>query len=259
MVKNFGFVIPAAVILSLGGCGPCARKEPPPPTPLEETLTEAVATWAPGQWCAYRLTSAGGKKADVAVSLTGKESRVGRDYFWLEVVVTREGQRVITKALLPQLDRVSFLESGKDLTEKSERLIVKVGDEPALELPLKELQLVQKFGELTGKTADLDALFGGGEGVSSRDAGAVEYETLSAKKVTCKKLILSRDGRDAGWAYVAADIPIFGVAYSEHEKGKIELIDWGPSGATTNITEEPQRLEIDLGGIAKEFKGIKIK
>lgn len=251
-------IITIALALAASGCGPCAKKTPPP-TPLEEELTEAVASWAPGQWCVYRFTSRAGKKTDVSVSLTGKEARGGEDLFWLEVVVKRDNQKVVTKALIPQLDRVSFLESGKDLAKKSERLIIKVGEESALELPLKELQILQQFGELTGKGADLDELFGGGEGTSSREEGTVEYETLSTKKLTCKKVILTKDGRDAGTAYMSDEVPIFGVAYSEHPGGKAELVDWGNSGATTNITEEPKRLEIDIGGLAKDWKGLKIK
>lgn len=248
----------AACVAFFAGCGPCAKKEQlPPPTPIEEVLTEAVSQWEAGRWCEYRLTSRGGKESDVLVALTGKERRGGRDYFWLEFVVEREGRKVISKALVPQLESISFLKSGKDLTRESERLIVKVGDAPAVELPLKELQLLQKAMETLGQGPDLNEVFGGGGDVDAEEAGTEAYETLAGKKLTCEKLVLTKAGREVGYAYVAEEIPVFGIAFSEHEKGTLELVDYGDSGATTAITEEPQKL--DFVGIAEGLKDIKIK
>lgn len=250
-------IVAASALLSVAGCGPCQKKKPPPPTPIEEVLTEAVSQWDVGRWCEYRLTSPGGKESDVFVALSGKERRGGRDFFWLEVVVEREGRKVTSKALVPQLESVSFLESGKDLTKESERLIVKVGDAPAVELPLKELQLLQKALEVVGQGPDLNEVFGGGADINAAEAGVVSYETLGGKKLSCEKLTLTKAGREVGYAYVAQEVPIFGVAFSEHEKGTLELADFGDSGATTAITEDPQKL--DLVGIARGLKDIKIK
>jgi hypothetical protein len=257
MVTRILTVIALCGLALYAGCSSCKKKEPPPPTPIEEALTEAVGRWEVGRWCEYRLTSAGGKKSEVSVALTGEERRSGKNYFWLEVVVEREGRKVISKALLPQLENVSFLESGKDLTVESERLIVKVGDARAVELPLKELQLLQKALETVGRGPDLNEIFGGGADVDAEKAGAVTYETLSGKKLACEKLVLTQAGRDAGYVYVAEEVPVFGVAFSEHENGTLELVDYGDSGATTAITEEPEKL--DLVGIAKGLKNFKIK
>ena len=253
-------ILTIAVVCSLAlfaGCSSCKKKAPPPATPLEEVLTEAVGRWEAGRWCEYRLTSPGGKESEVLVALTGKERRGGKDYFWLEVVVEREGRTVISKALVPQLESVSFLESGKDLTKESERLIVKVGDARAVELPLKELQLLQQALETMGRGPDLNEVFGGGADIDAKEAGAVTYETSSGKKLACEKLVLTKAGRDAGYAYVAEEVPIFGVAFSEHDKGTLELVDYGDSGAMTAITEEPEK--IDLVGIAKGLKDFNIK
>lgn len=248
----------AASAVLFAGCGPCAKKAPPPPaTPIEEVLTEAVSQWDVGRWCDYRLTSRGGTESKVFVALTGKERRSGRDYFWLEVVVEREGRKVISKALVPQLESVSFLESGKDLTRESERLIVKVGDARAVELPLKELQLLQKAMEIAGEGPDLNEVFGGGADIDAAEAGSVAYETLSGKKLACEKLTLTKAGEDVGYVYVTQEVPIFGIAFSEHEKGTLALVDFGDSGATTAIEEEPQKL--DFVGIAKGLKDVKIK
>lgn len=253
-------ILTIAVVCSLAlfaGCSSCQKKEPPPATPLEEVLTEAVGQWETGRWCEYRLTGTGGKESDVLVALTGKERHSGKDYFWLEVVVERGTRKAISKALVPQLDRVSFLESGKDLTKESERLIVKVGDARAVELPLKELQLLQQALETVGQGPDLNEVFGGGDDIDAEEAGAVTYEILAGKKLACEKLILKKAGRDAGYAYVAEEVPIFGVAFSEHESGTLELVDYGDSGAETAITEEPEKL--DLVGIAKGLKDFDIK
>lgn len=247
-----------AAVAALCGCGPCGKKAAPPTlSPAEEVLTEAIKGWQVGQWCTYRLTSAGGKKSEVTVSLVGSENKPGGDRFWLEVAADRGGEKVITKALVPQLERVTFLTGAKDLTKDSERLIVKVRDERALELPLRELKLAQQIQEKMGQGPDLNEIFGGGEGVTSREDALVPYETLAGKKVQCRKIILSKEGRDVGFAYGSDDIPIFGIAYSEHEGGKLELVDYGPSGATSLITEEPEKL--DFFGIAKDLKGFKIK
>ncbi|NIT35742.1 MAG: hypothetical protein GTN49_04470 [candidate division Zixibacteria bacterium] len=248
----------AACVAFFAGCGPCAKKEKvPPPTPIEEVLTEVVSQWEVGRWCEYRLVSRGGKESDILVALTGKERPSGRDHFWLEVVVEREGRKVISKALVPQLESVSFLESGKDLTKESERLIVKAGDARAVELPLKELRLLQKALEVAGQGPDLNEVFGGGAGISAQGAGNVTYETLAGKKLTCEKVVLTKAGRDVGYAYVAEEVPVFGIAFSEHGKGKLELVDYGDSGVTTAITEEPRKL--DFVEIAKGLKDIKIK
>lgn len=258
MLTRVLVIAAAASAALMAGCGPCAKKEaPPPPTPIEEVLTEAVSQWEAGRWCEYRLTSRGGKESDVFVALTGKERRSGRDFFWLEVVVEREGRKVISKALVPQLESVSFLESGKDLTKESERLIVKAGDAPAVELPLKELQLLQKALETAGRGPDLNEVFGGGADIDAEEAGTASYETLAGKNLTCEKMVLAKAGREVGYVYVAPEVPIFGVAFSEHEKGTLELVDFGDSGATTAIEEEPQKL--DFVGIAKGLKNIKIK
>jgi len=253
------FAISTAACLALfGGCGPCAKKEKvPPPTPIEEVLTEVVSQWEVGRWCKYRLAGRGGKESDILVALTGKERRSGRDYFWLEVVVEREGRKVISKALVPQLESVSFLESGKDLTKESERLIVKVGDARAVELPLEEFRLLRKALEAVGEGPDLNEVFGGGADISAEGAGTVTYETLAGKKLTCEKVVFTKAGRDVGYAYVAEEVPVFGVAFSEHEKGKLELVDYGDSGATTAIAEEPRKL--DFVDIAKGLKDIEIK
>lgn len=250
-------VAAACAAALLAGCSSCQKKELPPPTPLEEVLTEAVGRWETGRWCEYRLTSAGGAKSEVFVALTGRERLSGQDYFWLEVVVERDERKVISKALVPQLETVSFLESGKDLAQESERLIVKAGDARAVELPLKELQLLQEALETVGRGPDLNEVFGGGADVDAEKAGPVTYETLAGKKVACEKMVLKQAGRDVGYAYVSEEVPIFGVAFSEHERGTLELVDYGDSGAETAITEEPEKL--DLVGIAKGLKDFKIK
>ncbi len=246
-----------AVVAAVSGCGPCGKKKPPPPTPIEEVLTEAVSEWAAGQWCEYRLTSRGGKESDVSFALTGRERRRGQDFFWLEVVVEREGVKVITKALVPQLERVSFLESGKDLTKEAERLIVKVGDERAVELPLQQLQLLQKALEITGKGADLNDVFGGGADIDAEEVGPQPYETLGGKKLSCTKLALTKAGQEVGFVLACEDVPILGIAYSEHPGGRLNLVDFGTSGATTAITEEPQKL--DFGDVVEGLKKFKIK
>jgi hypothetical protein len=258
MVTRIFAISTAACVAFFGGCGPCAKEEKvPTPTPIEEVLTEVVSQWEVGRWCEYRLVSREGKESDVLVALTGKERLSGRDYFWLEVVVEREGRKVISKALVPQLESVSFLESGKDLTKESERLIVKVGDARAVELQLKELRLLQKALEAVGRGPDLNEVFGGGADVDAEGVGTVTYQALAGKKLTCEKVVLTKAGRDLGYAYVAEDVPIFGVAFSEHEKGKLELMDYGDSGATTAIAEEPRKL--DFVDIAKGLDDIKVK
>ncbi len=258
MVTRIFAISTAACLAFFGGCGPCAKKDKgPPPTPIEEVLTEVVSQWEVGRWCEYRLASRGGKESDVLVALTGKERHGGRDYFWLEVVVEREGRKVISKALVPQLESVSFLESGKDLTQEAKRFIVKVGDARAVELPLEELRLLQKALDAVGRGPDLNEVFGGGADISAKEAGTVTYETLAGKKLTCEKFVLTKAGRDVGYAYVAEEVPVFGVAFSEHEKGKLELVDYGDSGATTAIAEEPRKL--DFVDIAKGLEDIKIK
>jgi hypothetical protein len=250
-------VIPASLFI-YAGCGSCDKKEElPPPTPIEEVLTEAVGQWEVGRWCEYRLMSRGGRESEIFVALTGSENVSGDTYFWLEVVAERDDRKVISKALVPQLDRVSFLESGKDLTKESKRFIVKVGEDRAVELPLQELQLLQEALELVGQGPDLNEVFGGGADVDAVEAGTVKYDTLSGKKLPCEKLILKKGGREVGYAYACEDVPVFGIAYSEHEKGTLELVDYGDSGAMTAITEEPEKL--DLVGIATGLKDFGIK
>jgi hypothetical protein len=257
MLARVIIVVSLLCLLGLPDCSSCRKEAPPPPTPIEEVLSEAVAQWEVGRWCEYRLTSRSGKESEVFVALTGSERLRGKDYFWLEVVVEREGRKAISKALLPQLESVSFLESGKDLAQESERLIVKIGEAPAVELPLQELQLLHRALETVGRGPDLNEVFGGGDQVDATEAGAVDYETLAGKKIACEKLVLTQGGEDLGYAYVAEEVPVFGIAFSEHEGGTLELVDYGDSGAETAITEEPQKL--DLLDLAPELKDLPIK
>jgi hypothetical protein len=251
-MNRLKFILAVALAAGLAGCGPCQKKAAPPLTPAEVTFTEAVEGWTVGQWCEYRTTSSQGRKAKVRVALTGREPHPGGDYYWLEVTVERDDVRVVTKALVPQMERVTFLTGPKDLTKKSKRLIVKVGEEGAVELPLKQLQLLEAVSG-AARGADLDEIFGGGEGFGSRDVGPAEYRTLAGKDLACRKIVLTDAGKDAGYFLGSDDVPVFGVAYSEHANGKLELVDFGQSGATTAITETPASLGLDL--FAKKWGG----
>lgn len=243
MQKTLTALTVAALLTAAGNNG-CKKKEAPPPQPLEEELTEAVGTWAEGHWCEYRLTSAGGKTSEVTVALVGAEEQARGRFFWMEVAVTEGKYKVITKALIPQLERVSFLESGKDLTEASQRLIIKVGDAKAVELPLRELKLLHKVAAATGEGADLNAIFGGGEGVRTADAGTAPYETLGGKTLTCRKITIARAGEDEGYVLASDEVPIFGIAYSRNPRGELELVDYGTSGANSLIVEQPEKLDV---------------
>src|SRR4030042_4836373 len=95
-----------------------------------------------GGWSEYQMTTKGNPSTKMKVAVVGKEG----DAYWYETVMEggREG-RTITKMLV----------SGTPEDQKNiKRMIVKMGNEPAMEMPAQMMQQPSKGQGQSGKAID---------------------------------------------------------------------------------------------------------
>src|SRR4030042_5493826 len=94
-----------------------------------------------GGWSEYQMTGKGEEPSKMRIAIVGKEG----DAYWYETVMeTKQEGRMISKMLV----------SGNPEDPKGiKRMIVKMGDEPALEMPLQMMQGSKDQGQ-KGKTID---------------------------------------------------------------------------------------------------------
>ena len=81
-----------------------------------------------GSWSEYQMTGQGEQPSKMKIAIVGKEG----DAYWYETVMeTKRDGRMISKMLV----------SGNPDDQKSiKRMIVKMGDEPAMEMPAQMMQ-----------------------------------------------------------------------------------------------------------------------
>jgi hypothetical protein len=199
--------------------------------PSENNHAEEIANsyystgWAVGHWVRYDYTTSG-SRSSLYVAITDSE-RVGDEtYFWLETV--RQSGTVITgtRQLIIYFDDDSFLEASGGLLPGATRYVAK----PAYSSPTEKTLAEGRATPLL----NYERIFGGGEDVEiiSVDENA-EYTTLSGKDMVCVRKILMLDEKNAGSILTTRDVPITGIAYSDGNNRKLELVDFGFSGASS--------------------------
>jgi len=166
-----------------------------------------------GGWSEYQMTGKGEQPSKMKIAIVGKEG----DAYWYETVMeTKQEGRMISKMLV----------SGNPEDQKSiKRMIVKMGDEPAMEMPVQMMQGSKDQGQ-RGKTID--------KGTESIKVPAGPFTTQHMQY---------QDGETVVDTWVHKDISPYGMVKSQSKEFEMVLLGYG-TGAKTLITETPQKFEM---------------
>jgi hypothetical protein len=166
-----------------------------------------------GGWSEYQMTGKGEQPSKMKIAIVGKEG----DAYWYETVMeTKQEGRTISKMLV----------SGNPQDQTSiKRMIVKMGDEPAMEMPVQMMQGSKDQGQ-RGKTID--------KGTESIKVPAGTFTTQHMQY---------QDGETVVDTWVHKDISPYGMVKSQSKEFEMILLGYG-TGAKTLITETPQKFEM---------------
>src|SRR4030043_1665025 len=166
-----------------------------------------------GGWSEYETKQKGESPLKMRVAVVGKE---GNAYWYETVMETKREGKVITKMLV----------SGDPADSKNvKRMIVKVGNEPAMEMPVMMSQ-TSKGKESVGKIVDKG------------------LETIKVPAGTFKTQHTQYQGKDIivnSWIY--KDVSPYGMIKSQSKDFEMVLINYG-TGAKTLSTETPKKFEM---------------
>ncbi len=167
-----------------------------------------------GGWSEYQMTTKGNPPTKMKVAVVGKEG----DAYWYETLMEggREG-RTVTKMLV----------SGNPEDQKNiKRMIVKMGNEPAMEMPVQMMQQSSKGQGQSGKAID--------KGTETIKVPAGTFKTQHTQYQDAEGVV-------DHWIY--KDVFPYGMIKSQSKDMEMVLIGYG-TGAKTLITETPQKFEM---------------
>jgi len=167
-----------------------------------------------GGWSEYQMTERGGPTSKMKIAIVGKEG----DAYWYETIIeTKQEGRSISKMLV----------SGNPEEQKNiKRMIVKMGNEPAMEMPLEMMQGSTEDQGQKGKTID-----------KGTESVKVPAGTFTARHVQYQYEELVED------TWIHKDVSPYGVVKSKSKDFEMVLLGYG-TGAKTQITETPQKFEM---------------
>ncbi len=167
-----------------------------------------------GGWSEYQIITKEEPASKMKIGVVGKEG----DSYWYETVIETEREgRVITKMLV----------SGNPEDQKSvKRMIVKMGNDPAMEMPVGMIGQPPKTEEKPGRMIDK------GTEIIKVPAG-----TFTVKHFQYQ----DPDGIVNIWVY--KDISPYGMVKSQSKDYEMVLIGYG-NDAKTLIKETPQKFEM---------------
>jgi hypothetical protein len=148
------------------------------------------------------------------MAIVGKEG----DAYWYETVIEggREGRTVM-----------KMLVSGNPEDQKNiKRMIVKQGNEPAMEMPVMMMGQQSKGQEAKGKIID--------KGAETIKVPAGTFKTQHTQYQDAEGVVDT-------WVY--KDVSPYGMIKSQSKDHEMVLIGYG-TGAKTLITETPQKFEM---------------
>ena len=211
--------VPLLIALSVSAQIPMTRM---PDMPTEFKIPRV------GSWSRYRsINSEEGDTTIFKYSLTGKEKFGKIDCYWYEFQTT-EGEKISIVKML--------ISGDPDEPGNLKRLILKNGDEPAVEIPVGMTHSAGIAASRTGESEDIEA-------VSGRDLVTVGRETLTtdAGKINCTHLRIKNQEKQIDF-WASESIPFFSIARSVHSGLTMEITGYGESGAKTAITEKPKKM-----------------
>ncbi len=168
-----------------------------------------------GGWSEYQMTGKGDSPSNMKIAIVGKEG----DAYWYETVMeTKQQGRMISKMLV----------SGNPEDQKNiKRMIVKMGNEPAMEIPIKMMQpQPSKDQGQKGKIVD-----------KGTESIKVPAGTFNAQHTQYQ------DGQTVVDIWVQKEISPYGMVKSQSKEFEMVLVGYG-TGAKTLITETPQKFEM---------------
>lgn len=185
-----------------------------------------------GSWCEYKIVD----KADndtviFKYSLPSKEKFDNEDCHWFEFQVSEDEELSIVKMLI----------SGDPNEPKNlKRLIIKSGDEPAIEVPVGMMQAHAEESE--GEEAEPEKEIESEEEEKAAELKVGE-ETIETKagKLECTHLRI-KDEEEVIDMWVNDALPFFSLAKMTSNESTMEIMGFGDSGAKSAITEEPQKM-----------------
>ena len=166
-----------------------------------------------GGWSEYQMTGKGEQPSKMKIAIVGKEG----DAYWYETVMeTKQEGRMISKMLV----------SGNPEDQKNmRRMIVKMGNEPAMEMPIQMMQASKDQGQ-KGKIID-----------KGKESIKVPAGTFTAQHMQYQ------DGEIVVDTWVYKDVSPYGMVKSQSKEFEMVLLGYG-TGAKTLITETPQKFEM---------------
>jgi len=166
-----------------------------------------------GGWSEYQMTSKSEGSTKMKIAIVAKEG----DAYWYETVMEggRQGRNI-----------VKMLVSGDPGDTKNvKRMIFKQGNEPAMEMPVEMMQQSAKGQEQKGKIVDKGA------------------ETIKVPAGTFKTQHMQYQDVETVDTWIYKDVSPYGMIKSVSKDTEMVLIGYG-TGATTQITETPQKFEM---------------
>jgi hypothetical protein len=167
-----------------------------------------------GGWSEYQMTTKSEGSTKMKIAIVGKEE----DAYWYETVMEggRQG-RTIMKMLV----------SGNPEDQKNiKRMIVKQGNEPAMEMPVQMMGQSPKGQGQTGKIID--------KGTETIKVPAGSFKTQHSQYEDAEGVVDT-------WMY--KDVSPYGLIKSVSKDTEMVLTAYG-TGAKTQITETPQKFEM---------------
>jgi hypothetical protein len=166
-----------------------------------------------GGWSEYQVKAKGEQPSKMKMAIVGKEG----DAYWYETVMEGGKQgRTIMKMLV----------SGNPEDQKNvKRMIVKQGNEPAMEMPVEMMQQSAKGQGQTGKIIDKGT------------------ETIKVPAGTFKTQHMQYQDVETVDTWIYKDVSPYGMIKSVSKDTEMVLIGYG-TGAKTQITETPQKFEM---------------
>jgi hypothetical protein len=171
-----------------------------------------------GGWSEYQMTSKGEAPAKMKIAIVGKEG----DAYWYETLMEdKKAGKMITKMLVS---------GNPDDPNSVKRMIIKTGNEPAMEMPIQMWKQGVKPQESKGKLID--------KGKETIKVPAGTFATQHFQYQESGSLVDS-------WVY--KDVSPYGLIKSQSKDFEMVLTGYG-TGAKSLITETPRKFEMSQLG-----------
>jgi len=167
-----------------------------------------------GGWSEYQMTSKSERSVKMKIAIVGKEG----DAYWYETVMEqKQGGKMVSKMLVS---------GNPDDSNNVKRIIFKVGNEPAMEMPVQMMQQGSKSKDPKGKMID--------KGAETIKVPAGSFSTQHYQYQDSGTVVDS-------WVY--KDVSPYGLIKSQSKEFEMVLVAYG-TGAKTLITENPQKFQM---------------